>query len=355
MNKTKHNNNLVKKQDNEDNKGAKLRQLISMYDICGDNKKGTSVIMKSTGKSLKVDFITPDKSMLGYVKAKNFNMAKGEIGIYDTKTLNKMLTALGDDEINIKLERKDWKDNDGKKVEKIISMLFESGDNHIKYTTADKSVIPDVPKLRKLPKFITTMTLDNEQVKEMVKYLRLVNSLSENDGYDQHSLTFDYQTDGELEVRYGDRWNNITNTIPWKGKLPVEAIQSWFNSYQLSGMLSANDNCNKVTIKLSECGSLMKGVFDYGSYFGEYLLVGSTYAHENELYEEESLADESYRKDMEVLDSELSSGYDEEVKTSSSKTIAVVLPSGDTKVVEVSSPNEEAEDENLEETDEVSA
>jgi len=183
-------------------------------------------------------------------------------------------------------------------------------------------------------------------------------------------LTFDYQTDGELEVRYGDRWNNITNTIPWKGKLPVEAIQSWFNSYQLSGMLSANDNCNKVTIKLSECGSLMKGVFDYGSYFGEYLLVGSTYAHENELYEEESLADESYRKDMEVLDSELSSGYDdgyddetdnssrtpdEEVKTSSSKTIAVVLPSGDTKVVEVSSPNEEAEDENLEETDEVSA
>ena len=96
MNKTKttHNTNLVKEKDNPDNKTQKMLNLLTMADIDSDSKVGNSFVVKTTGKSLKTDFINSKRNCMGNITVRDFKSPKGEIGVYDSKMLSGMLKVV---------------------------------------------------------------------------------------------------------------------------------------------------------------------------------------------------------------------------------------------------------------------
>ena len=76
-------------------KKDKVLQFISRYNLNGNVE---SVKWETKGDSVcETTFITDDKSVLGQVSAKDFELAEGEIGVYDTAKLKQLLSVVGDD------------------------------------------------------------------------------------------------------------------------------------------------------------------------------------------------------------------------------------------------------------------
>ena len=73
---------------------SKLDKFISKYNLGGNVN---SVKWKSTTDSLSTTFVTPDKSLLGNVKADKVSFETSELGIYQTEQLQKLLGVLGED------------------------------------------------------------------------------------------------------------------------------------------------------------------------------------------------------------------------------------------------------------------
>ena len=229
---------------------TKLDRFIQKYNLNGNVN---SVKWTSKDDTLATTFVTSDKSLMGSVKVDNVQFDEGDVGIYTTDLLQRLLGVLGDDvTLNV-----------SKFGDKAVSLKVKNGTVSVDYTLSDLSVIPDPPTLKRVPEFQTNIKIDSHFIDTFIKGK---SALSEAE-------TFTIITGDEPQVVIGYASTN-TNRV----NIPVETTTNGltdnisFNANLFRDVLSANKECTSAVLEISNDG-LLRVNFKVDDYDSTYYLV----------------------------------------------------------------------------------
>lgn len=216
-----------------------INTFIDKYSLNG-TIESVKWVVDSTNKQIKTASISDDKNVLSFVVIKdNAGLNDAEIGINDTAKLKKLLSVLND-EVNISFNTRE---------NKIVSLSLTGESTDVQYVTADLSVIPKVPELKKLPPFNLEIPLTKEFVSTFVK---AKNALSDVD-----TLTFTKDKKDKLKLVIG--FSNVnSNRIsidfkPTEGKDTLSKTIH-FSAKYLKEILTSNNDCENAVLKVSDAG-----------------------------------------------------------------------------------------------------
>ena len=232
---------------------SKLDRFIQKYNLGGNVN---SVKWKSTTDTLTTTFVTPDKSLLGTVKASKFQFEDAEIGVYQTDQLKSLIGVLGDD---ISLDLSKFGD-------KAVSLNVKNGPVSIDYVLSDLSVIADPPALKRLPEFGTRIKLDSNFINTFIKGK---SALSDVDMF-----TVLKNKSGGIDIVIGYSKTTNTNRV----NIPVETTSNnlenaiTFNANLFKEVLVANKECSSAILEVSNEG-LAKVNFKIDDYDSTYYIV----------------------------------------------------------------------------------
>ena len=231
---------------------TKLNKFIQKYNLGGNVN---SVKWTSNTNKLTTSFVTPDKSLLGTVVADNVVFEDGDLGVYQTDQLQKLLSVLGDD-VNLTLT---------KAGDKAVSLKVKNDTVSVDYVLSDLSVIPDPPALKRLPDFQTKVKLDSKFIDTFIKGK---SALSDVDMF-----TFVNDKDGNLNAVIGYSSTNTNRvTIPVETESNGLTEPVTFNANLFKEMLVANKDCKSAVLEVSNEG-LSKVNFKIDDYDSTYYIV----------------------------------------------------------------------------------
>jgi hypothetical protein len=216
-----------------------LNTFIDKYSLNG-TIESVKWVVDNKNKQIKTSSISDDKNVVSYVSIKDdAGLSEAEIGINDTAKLKKLLGVLTDD-VNITFNKRD---------EKIVSLSLNSESTDVQYVTADLSVIPKVPDLKKLPPFNLEIPLTKEFVTTFVKAKSALSDV------DTMTFTKDKKDKIKLTIGYSSVNSNRIN-IDVK---PVEGKDSLgktihFSAKYLKEILTSNGDCENAVLKISDAG-----------------------------------------------------------------------------------------------------
>ena len=234
-------------------KKDKILQFISRYNLNGSVE---AVKWETTGDSTcSTTFITDDKSVLGQVSVKDFDLAEGEVGVYDTARLKQLLTVVGDD-VDIEVTNVN---------DKNVSVVLSDETTSVNFMLADLAVIPNVPALKELPDYDVKIPISNDFAK---KFVRSASALSDVD-------TFTLVPEGDdlkLVIGYSTiNSNRISLDVITEGKGTLEDPIS-FSAKYLKEILNANSDSEKSVLNVSTKG-ISNIDFEVGDFRCSYYLV----------------------------------------------------------------------------------
>ena len=234
-------------------KKDKILEFISRYNLGGSVE---AVKWETTGDSTcSTTFITDDKSVLGQVSVKDFDLAEGEVGVYDTARLKQLLTVVGDD-VDIEVTNVN---------DKNVSVVLSDETTSVNFMLADLAVIPNVPALKELPDFDVKIPFSNDFAK---KFVRSASALSDVD-------TFTLVPEGDdlkLVIGYSTiNSNRISLDVITEGKGKLEDPIS-FSAKYLKEILNANSDSEKSVLNVSTKG-ISNIDFEVGDFRCSYYLV----------------------------------------------------------------------------------
>jgi hypothetical protein len=216
-----------------------INTFIDKYSLNG-TIESVKWIVDSANKQIKTASISDDKNVLSFVVIKDSaGLNDAEIGINDTAKLKKLLSVLND-EVNISFNMRE---------DKIVSLSLTGESTDVQYVTADLSVIPKVPELKKLPPFNLEIPLTKEFVTTFVK---AKNALSDVD-----TLTFTKDKKDKLKLVIGfSSVNSNRISIDFK---PTEGKDTLgktihFSAKYLKEILTSNNDCENAVLKISDAG-----------------------------------------------------------------------------------------------------
>jgi len=216
-----------------------INTFIDKYSLNG-TIESVKWIIDSANKQIKTASISDDKNVLSFVVIKDSaGLNDAEIGINDTAKLKKLLSVLND-EVNISFNTRE---------DKIVSISLTGESTDVQYVTADLSVIPKVPELKKLPPFNLEIPLTKEFVTTFVK---AKNALSDVD-----TLTFTKDKKDKLKLVIGfSSVNSNRISIDFK---PTEGKDTLgktihFSAKYLKEILTSNSDCENAVLKISDAG-----------------------------------------------------------------------------------------------------
>jgi len=231
---------------------TKLDRFIQKYNLNGNVN---SVKWTSKDDTLRTTFVTSDKSLMGSVSVDNVQFDEGDVGVYTTDLLQKLLGVLGDDvTLNV-----------SKFGDKAVSLKVKNGTVSVDYTLSDLSVIPDPPTLKRVPEFQTKIKIDSHFIETFIKGK---SALSDAE-------TFTLITGDETQVVIGYASTN-TNRV----NIPVETTTNEltdnisFNANLFRDVLSANKECTSAVLEVSNDG-LLRVNFKVDDYDSTYYLVAT--------------------------------------------------------------------------------
>jgi hypothetical protein len=216
-----------------------LNTFIDKYSLNG-TIESVKWVVDNKNKQIKTSSISDDKNVVSYVSIKDdAGLSEAEIGINDTAKLKKLLGVLTDD-VNIAFNKRE---------EKIVSLSLNSESTDVQYVTADLSVIPKVPDLKKLPPFNLEIPLTKEFVTTFVKAKSALSDV------DTMTFTKDKKDKIKLTIGYSSVNSNRIN-IDVK---PVEGKDSLgktihFSAKYLKEILTSNSDCENAVLKISDAG-----------------------------------------------------------------------------------------------------
>ena len=210
-----------------------LDTFIQKYNLGGNVN---SVKWESDGNTLSTRFISPDKSLLGELTLAKQSLPEFEVGVYDTLLLSRMLGTLSDN-IDFTLTQVDN-----------TPVAFHFSDSIISadYVLAAIGVIPDVPELKNVPEFNTLVNIDAQFISS---FIRGKSALADIEHFAVNPI------DGGLEfvIGYSDiNSNRISIKIQSGAVAMTEPIV--FNANLFKEVLSANKECSKATLQISDKG-----------------------------------------------------------------------------------------------------
>jgi len=216
-----------------------INTFIDKYSLNG-TIESVKWVVDSANKQIKTASISDDKNVLSFVVIKDSaGLNDAEIGINDTAKLKKLLSVLND-EVNISFNTRE---------DKIVSLSLTGESTDVQYVTADLSVIPKVPELKKLPPFNLEIPLTKEFVTTFVK---AKNALSDVD-----TLTFTKDKKDKLKLVIGfSSVNSNRISIDFK---PTEGKDTLgktihFSAKYLKEILTSNNDCENAVLKISDAG-----------------------------------------------------------------------------------------------------
>ena len=230
---------------------TKLNRFISKYNLNGNVN---SVKWTSKDNMLSTSFVTSDKSLMGNVKVQNLQMDNGDVGVYTTDQLIKLLGVLGED---VTLDVSRFGD-------KAVTLKVKNGVVSIDYTLSDLSVIPDPPQLKRLPDFQTQIKVDSSFIDTFIKGK---SALSEAETF----TIVNGHSGPEVVIGYASTNTNRVN-------IPVETTSNGltdnvsFNANLFRDVLSANKECTSATLEVSTEG-LARVNFKVDDYDSTYYVV----------------------------------------------------------------------------------
>ena len=212
----------------------------------------------SADNQIKTSSTSDDKNILAFVTLKDAaKLSDIEFGVNDTAKLKKMLGVLGDE-----VEIVPNTTND-----KITSITLTSEGTEVQYVTADLSVIPPVPTLKKMPVFNLEIPLTKEFVSTFVKAKSALT--------DVDILTLTKDKNGKIKMILGfsktnsNRINLDIKTV--EGKDSLGKILH-YNAKYLKEILTSNSDCENAVLKVSDSG-IAHVEFDNESFNSNYYLL----------------------------------------------------------------------------------
>jgi hypothetical protein len=216
-----------------------LNTFIDKYSLNG-SIESVKWVVDNKNKQIKTSSISDDKNVVSYVSIKDdAGLSEAEIGINDTAKLKKLLGVLTDD-VNITFNKRD---------EKIVSLSLNSESTDVQYVTADLSVIPKVPDLKKLPPFNLEIPLTKEFVTTFVKAKSALSDV------DTMTFTKDKKDKIKLTIGYSSVNSNRINidVKPIEGKDTLGKTIH-FSAKYLKEILTSNSDCENAVLKISDAG-----------------------------------------------------------------------------------------------------
>jgi hypothetical protein len=211
----------------------KLDRFINKYSLAGN---ANSVKWKTDNNKLLTSFVTEDKSLLGQVTVDNFEFEDCELGIFATDQLQKLLSVLSD---NVKLSL-------NKFGEKPLSLAMKNDSIAVDFVLSDLSVIPEPPKMKKIPEFETKIKIDSSFISAFIK----------GKGALPDSNSFTVVTEnGECKIVIG-----YSNTTTNRVSIEVECEKCdlteniSFNADLFKEILNANKECTTAVLEVSSEG-----------------------------------------------------------------------------------------------------
>ncbi len=234
-----------------------LNSFIDKYSLNG-TIESVKWVVDNNDKQIKTSSISDDKNVLSFVVIKDTaGLDNAELGVNDTTKLKKLLNVLGE-EVNIAFNKRE---------EKIVSLSISGEQTDVQYVTADLSVIPNVPALKKLPPFNLEIPLSKEFVSTFVK---AKSALSDVD-----TLTFikDKKDKIKLVIGYSNVNSNRINidVKPTEGKDTLGKTLH-FSAKYLKEILTSNSDCENAVLKVSDAG-LAHVEFNNDTFNSNYYLV----------------------------------------------------------------------------------
>jgi hypothetical protein len=232
---------------------TRLNRFIQKYSLNGNVN---SVKWTSKDNTLSTSFVTADKSLMGNVKVDNLQLEDGDVGVYTTDQLVKLLGVLGED---VTLDVSRFGD-------KAVSLKVKNGVVSVDYTLSDLSVIPDPPQLKRLPDFQTQIKVDSSFIDTFIKGK---SALSEAETF----TIVNGSTGPEIVIGYASTNTNRVN-------IPVETTSNGlednvsFNANLFRDVLSANKECTSATLEVSNDG-LARISFKVDDYDSTYYIVAT--------------------------------------------------------------------------------
>ena len=233
-------------------KKTTLENFISKYYLAGAVE---SVIWKSNG-ALDCQFVNETQDLVGNVSLNTNTIDKGNIGVYKTAQLSKLLTAL-DSDIEVKL------DGDANQLH---SLSLSDKKTKAKFMLADPSVIKKAPDIKALPEWEVEMDITDAFISDFIKSRNAVpdatNFAIVTVG-DKVQFVINYSTINTNRVTFDCDANKVSD-------IPATA----FKADLFKEVLIANKGMTG-TLKVSSKG-LMKLDFSDKDFTSSYFLVKQT-------------------------------------------------------------------------------
>ena len=238
---------MISKQD--------LQSVIGKYHL---NGLVESVKWTIEDNALNIDFQSPNKDMIGRVNHANFPLENGEMAVYDTSKLNKLL-GVTSGELFLELE----------KTQKVFTKLIISDMNYtLNFSLTDLLLISSVGEITESGEYEIISELDSESISAIIKAHNALES-------DNVIINIDKDLDLQdvLVLSFGDVPNHTNkidyqvpnttlNNVPYGTELP-------FNSSMFKTILNNNKDATKATMKVNTKG-YVKFEFegkDWSSYY----------------------------------------------------------------------------------------
>ena len=174
-----------------------LQSVIGKYHL---NGLVESVKWTIDDNALNIDFQSPNKDMIGRVNHANFPLENGEMAVYDTSKLNKLL-GVTSGELFLELE----------KTQKVFTKLIISDMNYtLNFSLTDLLLISSIGEITESGEYEIISELDSESISAIIKAHNALES-------DNVIINIDKDLDLQdvLVLSFGDV-SNHTNKIDYQ-------------------------------------------------------------------------------------------------------------------------------------------
>lgn len=239
---------------------SRLQSVISKYYLNGICEIAKWVTSKDR---VEIRFISLNKDMVGLIEANNFSLKDGEILIYNTTKLNRLI-SITKGEIFLDLTK-----------EKNTFTKLEISDDKFSasYSLASLNLTPKYPKRLEEPDFEFIVKLDNEDIQSLI---RAKSSLTEIDNIILNPYK-DIDESWKIEMVFGED-NNYSNKISYQLKNVTSNIdvvpdkKLIYSTNILKEIFYCNKDVAEGTIYIGTKG-LMKLCFEQDNIKSTYWLV----------------------------------------------------------------------------------
>lgn len=236
-----------------------LQLLINKYYLSGLVESVKWVI---NNNEVNIRFISPSSDIVGIIKGKNFNIKNGEIGIYNTTKLNKLLSILNK-ELFVDII---------KQGNVFTKLNIEDNQFNLIYVLADLELInknkqPEV----KEPPYEIIINLSSDDILSLIK---AKNALIDTTKVIL-KLEEDIKGDKQVEFTFGEK-NNFSDKIIYVCKnISSDIVNNSslvYNADNLKEILNSNKEIKSATVYVSLQG-LMKIEFSNEFFDATYFII----------------------------------------------------------------------------------